>query len=77
MNYHVKVDLVNGETIEDEFYHVHINEEAEWIMLFKDVTKKDSFDNRVMRYSIPMCNVVSISIEPIEHENHEQKISSC
>lgn len=77
MNLHVKVDLVNGEIIDDIFYHVHVNEEAEWIMLFKDVTKKDSFEDRVMRYSIPMNKILSIAIEPIEDENNQSKISRC
>lgn len=75
MLFKVKVKFVNlDEDIDDMFYSVYVNEDAEMLLLFKEV-KTTKNCQKVMRYAIPLNVIDWYEVTP--YEDNEQKIPRC
>ena len=61
--------------LEDEFYYVHINDEAEVLLLFKQDVDENGM-NVDKRYAIPLTAIDTVEIVPI-YEDNGQKVSRC
>ena len=77
MLYKVKVKFCKPMSdLEGLFQSSYIDEQREMIMLFQDVTDSHSVGSTMLRYAIPLSDVESVEIIPVDEDNG-QKIFSC
>ena len=78
MSYHVKVSFFGNaiEDLEDDFYAVIIDDNAEYLLLFKDIQNVENPAEKIMRYSIPLNNISTFSVVP-HYEDNKPKVPRC
>ena len=74
-----KVHIKFNNNIEDltgKFYAVMIDDNAHYVLLFRDISNPISRTEKVERYSIPLDDIDSLEVMPL-HENNGQTIPRC